>query len=149
MAQEGNRKLYFNPISARISRISWRDLAASLGPVVLISAAALCVAFYFVRPAPPSTITLTSGPDGSSFRRFADQYAKILARNGIHLEVLPSRGALENLQLLRDADVDVDVGFVQGGLSTGGEEDQGLVSLGSVFYEPVAIFYRGTKPIDP
>ena len=148
MAQNGNRTRSLIRIPASISRISWRDLAASLGPVVLISVAALCVALYFVRPAPPSTITLTSGPDGSSFRRFADQYAKILARNGIHLEILPSRGALENLQRLRDSDVEVDVGFVQGGLSTGGDEDQDLVSLGSVFYEPVAIFYRGTQPIE-
>jgi TRAP-type uncharacterized transport system substrate-binding protein len=148
MAQDDNRKRGLIRIPASISRISWRDLAASLGPIVLLSAAAIGVALYFVRPAPPDTIRLTSGPDGSSFRRFADQYAKILAKNGIHLEILPSRGALENLQRLRDPDVDVDVGFVQGGLSTGGDEDQDLVSLGSMFYEPVAVFYRGVKPIE-
>lgn len=131
----------------RIQRISWRDLAASFGPVVLISAAVIGVGLYFVRPAPPDTITLVSGPDGSSFRRYADQYAKILARSGIHLEILPSRGALDNLQKLKDPDSDVDVGFVQGGLATGTETDDGLVSLGSIFYEPVAVFYRGAQPI--
>ena len=38
----------------QVQRISWRDLAASLGPVLLTSAVALWVAFHFVRPAPPS-----------------------------------------------------------------------------------------------
>jgi hypothetical protein len=148
MAQESRRRIARIRIPASISRISWRDLAASLGPVVLISAAAIGVALYFVRPAPPSTITITSGPDGSSFRRFADQYAKILEKNGIHLKVLPSRGALENLQRLKDPDTEVDVGFVQGGLAAAEEADEGLASLGSVFYEPVAVFYRGARPIE-
>ena len=104
------------------------DLAASLGPVLLISLAALGVAFYFVRPAPPDTIIISSGPDGSQYRTAAEQYRRILERNGIHLEILPSRGALDNLQRLRNEDEDVDVGFVQGGLACD-DGKAGLVSL--------------------
>ena len=56
-------------------------------------------------------------------------------------------GARENLRLLRDMKEQVDVGFVQGGSN---EDDRaeagGLVSLGSVNYEPVWIFRRG-KPL--
>ena len=148
MAHDGDRKRGLIHIPARVSRISWRDLAASFGPVVLMSVAALGVAFYFVRPAPPDTITISSGPEGSSFQRYAEQYAKILARNGVHLEILPSHGALENLRRLKDENIDVDVGFVQGGLSVGAEPDEHLVSLGSVFYQPVAVFYRSGHAID-
>src|SRR5262249_28010149 len=49
----------------RITRISWRDLVASLGPVLLVSALAIWIAVHFVRPAPPDTIVITTGPEGS------------------------------------------------------------------------------------
>ena len=39
-----------------------------------------------------------------------------------------------------------DIGFVQGGL-TKGLDIGNLVSLGSVFYEPLMVFYRDAKPI--
>jgi TRAP transporter TAXI family solute receptor len=147
MAKHGNRRHGLIHIPRRISRISWRDLAVSIGPILVITAAAVWIAFRFVQPAPPSTITITSGPEGSSFQRYADRYAKILKKNGIELKVLPSRGALDNLQRLKDPDFEVDVGFVQGGLFANIETPANLVSLGSVFYEPVAVFYRSTEPI--
>jgi len=131
----------------QIQRISWRDLAASLGPVLLISAVVIWAAIHFVRPAPPDTITITSGPDGSIFRATADKYAKILARNGIKLKILPSEGSLENLKRLAGPSPQADVGFVQGGLSNMVDNTGDLVSLGSIFYEPLAIFYRSAKPI--
>ncbi|HYA19646.1 MAG TPA: TAXI family TRAP transporter solute-binding subunit [Burkholderiales bacterium] len=131
----------------QIERISWRDLAASLGPVLLISAVAIWAAIHFVRPAPPDTITITSGPDGSIFRATADKYARILARNGIKLKILPSEGSLENLKRLAGPSAQTDVGFVQGGLSNMVDNTGDLVSLGSIFYEPLAIFYRSAKPI--
>lgn len=53
--------------------------------------------FWFFRSAPPRTLVLTSGPQGSTFQRFADSYAKALARDGVTLQVLPSHGSMENL----------------------------------------------------
>ena len=134
----GKRKI--GPL--RIQRISWRALAASLGPVLLLSAVAIWIAIHFVRPAPPNTITIASGPEGTTLWTYAEQYRKILARNGVTLKILPSEGSLDNLKRLSDPNSDVDVGFVQGGLSN--LVDTGnLVSLGSMFYEPLAVFYRG------
>ena len=135
-------------IPLQIQRISWRDLAATLGPVLLISAVAIWIAFHFVRPAPPDTITITSGPEGSSFRTNADKYAKILKRNGVKLNILPSEGSLENLKRLSDPKFEVEVGFVQGGLASSVENSGELMSLGSVFYVPLLIFYRGTEPFE-
>ncbi len=131
----------------RISRISWRDLAVTLGPILLISGAAIWVALHFVRPAPPDPIIFTGGPDGSTFQTFAEQYRTILARNGVTLEILPSKGGLENLERLSDPDFTVDVGIVQGGLAAGKNIDD-LVSLGSIAYVPLSIFYRSAEPID-
>jgi TRAP-type uncharacterized transport system substrate-binding protein len=130
----------------RLQRISWRDLWATLIPVVLLIGVALWITLKFVQPAPPSTITITSGPEGSSFASFALRYQKILARQGVRLKILPSHGSLENLQRLADWSQDIDIGFVQGGLA--GQADVGqLYSLGSIFYTPVYLFYRAPKPI--
>lgn len=147
MAQNTLSKLRRIRLPARFTAVSWRDLAATLGPILLISLFALWIAFKFVRPAPPDTITLTSGPAGSIFSTTAEKYRKILARNGVTLKILPSQGSLENLKRLTDPSFEVDVGFVQGGVSQGMDIDE-LVSLGSVFHEPLAVFYRGVERVD-
>src|SRR5512142_3493197 len=82
----------------KIPRISWRDLAVTLGPVLLASAAAIALAVHFVQPAPPDTIVISAGPDGSIFRNTAEKYRKVLERNGIKLEILASEGSLDNLK---------------------------------------------------
>ena len=130
-----------------VSRISWRDLAMTLGPFAVLVVLAFWLAYHFVRPAPPSTIVMSGGRAGSIFEATAERYRKILARNGIRLEIVPSEGSLQNLQRLADPDSKVDVGFVQGGLAAQGDPDK-VVSLGSMFYAPVAVFYRARKPIE-
>jgi len=81
------------------------------------------------------------------FYKIADKYAKVLARNGVKLKIIKSEGSLENLERLSNPSYRVDVGFVQAGLAKGQKIDK-LVSLGSVAYEPLFIFYRGTKPVE-
>jgi hypothetical protein len=102
--------------------------------------------FWFFYSAPPDTLTITSGPEGSIFRSNAEKYRKILARSRVKLKILPSKGALQNLERLSDPRFHVDIGFVQGGVADGLSIDN-LVSLGSISFEPLLIFYRGTKPI--
>lgn len=106
-----------------------------------------CFAIYwFIHSAPPRTITLTSGPAGSSFERNAEKYRAILARNGVALKILSSQGSQENLQRLADPAAQVDIGFVQGGISDG-TNTQNLISLGNIAYEPLLVFYRGTNSV--
>jgi hypothetical protein len=50
-------------------------------------------------------------------------------------------GAVENLERLRDARTGVDAGFVQAG-TTSERESPDLISLGTVFYEPLWVFCR-------
>jgi hypothetical protein len=130
----------------KLSRISWRDLTLTLGPFVVLLAVTLWIASRFVHPAPPDTITITSGPEGSTFATVAERYRKILARQGVKLKVLPSQGSLENLKRLADPKAQVDIGFVQGGLASQADTSD-LYSLGSIFYTPVYVFYRAPKPI--
>ena len=131
----------------RLTRVSWRDLAVVVAPTLLVVIGAFVVAFHYLQPAPPTSIVMTAGTQGSAFRNNAEKYRKILARNGIRLEILPSLGSVENLQRLSDPKVRVDIGFVQGGLPTELRSDD-LVSLGSVFYEPLFVLYRSRVPID-
>jgi TRAP-type uncharacterized transport system substrate-binding protein len=132
--------------------------ALGLGPIVgvaailLLAFALLFAVLWFVDSAPPNTIIMLGGPEGSMFQHNAERYRKILARDGVKLKVLPSQGSLENLVHLSDPSFHVDVAFVQGGLIqsglAAGLDTEKLVSLGSVFYEPLLVFYRGNNEVD-
>ncbi|QBQ98421.1 TAXI family TRAP transporter solute-binding subunit [Paraburkholderia pallida] len=126
---------------ARFVAISWRDLAVTFGPILLISAGAIWLAVRLIQPAPPSTLTMSAGPKGSTFWNAAQKYKTILAQNNITVNVLESEGSAQNLQRLSDPASHVDVAFVQDGLST--KPPAGLVSLGSVAYVPLVVFYHG------
>lgn len=128
-------------IRARFVAISWRDLALSFGPFLLLILVGIWLVVWLIRPAPPSTITIAAGPKDSSFWRVAERYRDILKRDGIKLEIVATAGSLDNLKRLADPDQNVDVGFVQGGITEGIDIDS-LVSLGSISYVPVSVFYR-------
>jgi hypothetical protein len=121
--------------------------AATISAILLVSSVTIFAVFWFLHSAPPGTITITSGPEGSAFRTTAEKYRKILARSGVKLNILTSEGSLENLKRLGDPSFRVDIGFVQGGVTNGVNTDK-LVSLGSVAYEPLLLFYRSVAPMD-
>jgi TRAP-type uncharacterized transport system substrate-binding protein len=141
------RRLVSTGLRARIASASWRDLAAVSLPALLVLGMAGWLGVKSFRFAPPKMIRFTSGPDGSSYRTQADKYKKIIERYGVKVDVLPSRGALDNLQRLADPDFKVDVGFVQGGLSDGIDSSR-LISLGSVFPQPLIVYARSAEPIE-
>ena len=130
--------------------VSLRDLLATAWWIVLIVGLGFVVAYQFVEPAPPSRIVISTGGDSGAYYQFAQRYAAILARHGVTLEVRTSAGSLENLQRLERGEA--DVGFVQGGVVEPPEDPDAppateLQSLGSVFYEPVWVFYRSEQPL--
>jgi len=132
---------------ARLRTASWRDLLVVGLPTLLVAGAAVAVAVKAARFAPPKTIRFVSGPDGSGYRNQAEKYQKILARDGVKLEILTSRGALDNLDKLANPAAKVDVGFVQGGLAEGRELPH-LVSLGSVYPQPMMVYCRDAEPVE-
>jgi hypothetical protein len=134
-------------LPGRFSSISWRDLVVGIMPVLFLVAVGAWAAIAFVRPAPPSAIRLLGGPEGSSYRSHADRYKKIIEGFGVKVEILPSRGGLDNLQRLANPSDEADVGFVQAGM-TDGVEIGGLVSLGSLFAQPLMVYYRHPQPVE-
>lgn len=129
------------PKTMRYTLLSLRDLTVSVGPFIVLAATLLALAYWWLDPNPPKRVTLATGPAQSAYEEFGRRYVKALAAEGIEVVMVPSEGSAANLQLLREGKV--DLGFVQGGTSTYSETDEEkLASLGSLFVEPVWLFYR-------
>jgi TRAP-type uncharacterized transport system substrate-binding protein len=103
---------------------------------------ALWVAIVALRPLPPRTVTMATGPDGGAYQEFGKRYRELLGHQGIKLQLHPTAGALENLARLRDPRSRVEIAFLQSGI-TSGTESPDLESLGTVSYEPLWFFHRG------
>ena len=129
------------PQAFRNTFLTLRDLIVSAGPLAFLAVGLLVLAYWWLNPNPPKTVTLATGPAQSAYEEFGKRYQKALAADGIDVVLLPSEGSSHNLQLLRDGAA--DVAFVQGGTAQllPDDADQ-LVSLGSLFVEPVWLFYR-------
>jgi TRAP transporter TAXI family solute receptor len=112
-----------------------------LSLLIVLALAALITAIVLLKPMPPRTLTMATGPEGSAYHEFGMRYREILAREGIRLRLLTTAGDVENLARLRDSKANVAVGLVKSGI-TSGKESPGLASLGTVFYEPMWFFYR-------
>lgn len=127
-------------------RVSIRDLIATVGPFALLGIALLALAYWVLDPSPPRHVVLATGTVQGAYAEFGLRYVDILARHGIKVELRATQGSAENLALLRDPNSGVDLAFVQGGADRKFDRDEdpdaGLVSLGSLFYEPVWVFYR-------
>ncbi|WP_374260313.1 TAXI family TRAP transporter solute-binding subunit [Zoogloea sp.] len=123
-----------------------RDLLTLALPALLLIAGAFVLAWQFVRPAPPKKIVFSTGAAGGAYHYFGERYREKLAQEGIEVELRPSSGAVENLRRLKTDD-SVDVGFVQGGIANEPDAED-LATLGSMYLEPVWVFYRGREALE-
>lgn len=130
-------------VTALIETFGFSPWLATIVALFLLGLGAAAI-LWIMLSAPPRTITITSGPAGSTFQRHAENYRKELATHGITLKIVPSGGSLDNLQRLQAPASGVDLGFVQGGLVGDDNPPPSLVSLGSVAYQPLWVFYRST-----
>src|SRR5579885_1861740 len=120
-----------------------KDLAIAAAPLFVVLAL-LVLAYKFVDPAPPKHLVISTGEDEGDYQEFAKQYKELMKEDGVDLEIRPSSGAMENFNRLKDPGSDVEVAFMQDGLATA-EQAPDVSSLGSLYYEPVWIFYRGSQ----
>jgi hypothetical protein len=141
------QKFGIEKVHAMIREVFGISRAAALSAAVLILIVIFGAISLFIYLAPPDTIIMSSGPKGSMFERNAEKYKVILKRSGVEMKIVPSEGSGDNLKRLMDPKFSVDVAFVQGGLATNLKVDE-LMSLGSVFYEPLFVFYRGAGSED-
>jgi TRAP-type uncharacterized transport system substrate-binding protein len=101
---------------------------------------------YIIRPLPPKTLTIATGQEHSTADVVGHQYREFFQKHGVHLQLVPSKGAEENLSLLLEGKV--DAAFAQGGLDLP-EGARHLQSLGSVAYQPLWLFHYQSEKVDP
>jgi len=136
------------PRVIRDTLISARELLVTAGPFIVLAAVLLAGAYFLLKPMPPKRVVLATGSEQGAYAEFGKRYAEELKRFGIEVVLRPTAGSRENLRLLREAKDEVHIAFVQGGSSESTrpqekeQEQLPLMSLGSMFYEPVWIFYR-------
>jgi TRAP-type uncharacterized transport system substrate-binding protein len=122
-----------------------RELLLTVGPFLLLAVALLALAYWWLQPQPPRQVVLATGAANGAYVEFGRRYAERLKLHGITVQLRETEGAAQNLGLLRDPASGVDIAFVQGGAiedAAGTAADEHLVSLGSMFHEPLWLFYR-------
>ena len=140
-----------NPRLIRYSIRSLRDECIALWNflyhhwlLVLIVLLVIGWALNAFNPLPPSRISLGSGQENSTLEVIATQIANDMAAHGVEVDLVGSRGALGNLQLLEERRV--DVALAQGGAPIAADAD--MLSLGSIGHQPLWLFLRETLPND-
>ncbi len=129
------------PHALRRLLVSLHALLVAAGPFLAIAVALLALAYWWLDPNPPHRVRLATGPPQSAYAEIGERYKQALAAHGIDVVLVPSEGSAANRRLLRDGNA--DLGFVQGGSgSIERTQPDELVSLGSMFVEPVWLFYR-------
>ena len=118
--------------------------------IVTLSAAIVVAALYgayrLVDPLPPRHLAIAAGAAGSGYDNFARQYARILARHGVELEIRNFAGAVENLDRLRDPASGVQAALATFGVTQPADADI-FYSLGGIFDAAIFIFYRNAEPV--
>lgn len=129
------------------SRLQARELLLVGGPAVLLVIGAFWLAYQFVQPAPPDHLVITTGSTSGAYYAFANRYRDELAKSGIKLEVLPSKGSVQNLERLKSDEKRVDLALMQGGIANERTAPY-VMSYGRIFLEPVWIFHRLGGTVD-
>lgn len=128
-----------------------RWLSFDFGFVAILLAGMVGLGYWavvrFIQPAPPRHIVMTVGPESGGYEGFAKDFKAILARDGIEVELRATNGAQDDLRLLNDPASDVSVALVQGGVAQD-SDGENLMSLASLYYEPVWVFYRRGLQVD-
>jgi TRAP-type uncharacterized transport system substrate-binding protein len=121
---------------------TWWQFAREAWLLILLLIAAIITVIWLAKPAPPTHVLMATGTPGGSYEGLAKQYAEFFKKNGVTLELVPTKGAEDNIKRLKDQKDKLQAAFIQGGLIASREQAKGLLSLGSVDYEPLWIFFR-------
>jgi uncharacterized protein len=124
-----------------------RALAVWVWIVGFCLAALIATYVMFVEPPPPRKIVIASGGQKGAYFRFAQKYAQGLQKDGLSVEVRETAGSVENLHLLGQESSGVAVAIVQSGVASPDEAEQ-FYALGSLYREPLWVFYRGDQRLE-
>jgi TRAP-type uncharacterized transport system substrate-binding protein len=97
------------------------------------------VVWSYLPPPLPDVVRLGTGPANGRYARFGEALRRQVAEHGVELETINTAGSKENIRLLLGGDI--DVALVQSGNLSDAQAGQ-LLSVASVFYEPVLVVVR-------
>lgn len=120
---------------------AWRVLIRNEWPLVLMFVAGLVILLSQIRPFPPTQLSILVGQQGSSHEILAQRFVDFFKDHGVKLDVLYTDGTQDNLKsLIEHPDINI-------ALTLAGSVEKGtypeLMTLGSVQYEPLWLFYTG------
>jgi len=121
-----------------------RYIAIAVIGALVLTVAAIWIAFAFLHVTPPRTVSMATDPEGTTSAELGKRYRELLAVDGIDLRLVPTAGAVENVARLRDPSSGIDIAIISGGIIDP-QQSKDLVSLGTLFYEPLWVFYRGPR----
>jgi TRAP-type uncharacterized transport system substrate-binding protein len=123
----------------------WKPLVIVL-PWTAIVLAVLYIIYQLVDPLPPRRFAIAAGIPGTGYDVFARQYARILTRDGVDLEVHNYASAIEHFDVLRDATSPVQAALTTFSF-TQPSDAATLYSLGGISDTAIFLFYKNAEPI--
>jgi len=129
---------------------SWLTVIRFYWIFVFFALVAAIVLAIYINPFAPKTVSLATGQAGSSYKKISEEFQLFFKQNGIKLDLVSTSGLGEGLKGLDSTASKVSASFMTAGVVSAKQYPE-LVSLGSVQYAPIWIFYRGdtVKTNDP
>ncbi|QFY41530.1 TRAP transporter substrate-binding protein [Candidatus Methylospira mobilis] len=133
--------------TVREAIVSWMQTIRDIWPMLLLLISGIALVIWLAKPAPPNHVYLATGLPNGGFSSIGKEYVEFFRKNGITLELIASNDGKQNLEFLKNKHDKVQSAFMHSGIATS-SESAGLLSLGSVNYEPLWFFYRGPDTPD-
>ena len=118
----------------------YEQLRESKSLLIAFLACLVGIVFY-LQPFPDRHIYIGTADEGSAWFSIGQHAATYLDQHGLDSKVVSTDGAVENINLLIDPDSPVNAALTYG-IALDDSQRSSIVSLGSVAYEPIWIFYR-------
>lgn len=123
-------------------RQGWLKIIHFYGLIAFIFLAFVISLVIYIQPFPPKSVALAVGQEGSSYQNISERFQLFFKSSHINLELVSTSGLGEGLKGLDSDASNVSASFMTAGAASA-ERYPNLVSLGSVQYAPIWIFYKG------
>jgi TRAP transporter TAXI family solute receptor len=112
--------------------------------LAVLTAASVGVSMLLMGPSPPRRIKMATGQEGGAYDAFGKEYQQRLGKRGLTVDLVNSKGSIDNLERLIRGEV--DIAFVQGGTyQLVDDPDHKLRGMVALYLEPLWVFYRPQK----
>jgi len=105
---------------------------------------ALFLVIFYLDPFPSKHIYFATSYPSSDWHNFVKKTTVALNEKGLDVTLIDTDGAVDNVIRMNSLKDNVNVAFTYGA-ALNHDQIHGIYSLGSLFYEPVWIFYRKNK----